>query len=111
MDQRRDMRHRQVKEIPRDAVMVVHGRFVHLTWILEEGVPDARAAAVLERVPLDLVRRRRRPEDEAGREALPGEVAVVAGHGVRAERQGEGEEPMEEQWRKSRHDGAEGSGR
>ena len=69
------MMRRQVKKIPRN-----------LTWVFQEGVPDAGAPAVLERVPLDLVRRRRRPEDEAGREALPGEVAVVAGHAVRAER-------------------------
>lgn len=82
--------------------------FLDLTWILEKCVPDAGAPAVLERVPLHLVRRRRRPEDEAGREGLPGEVAIVTGLAVRAERQGEGDEPMEEQeeqWRRGRHVG------
>jgi hypothetical protein len=32
---------------------------------------------------------------------------VVAGDAVRDERQGEGEEPMEEQWRKGRHGGGQ----
>jgi len=96
-----------------------HASRLDLTWILEEGVPDAGAPSVLQRVPLHLVRRRRRPEDEARREVLPGEVVVLPRLvAMGAERQGEDEEEEEgetveewpeEQWRSSssRHDGGQ----
>jgi hypothetical protein len=82
-----------------------------LTWILEEGVPDAGPAPVPVRVPLHLVRRRRRAEDEPRGEALPVEDVVLPGlhvHAMGAERQGEEEEETveEQQWRSSRHDGS-----
>lgn len=64
-----------------------------LTWKLEEGVPDAGPAAVLEGVALHLVRRRGGAEDEALGEAVPGEVGVPA---VGQERQGEQDERAEE---------------
>lgn len=99
-------------------MLLMHASRLDLTWILEEGVPDAGAPSVLQRVPLHLVRRRRRPEDEAGREVLPGEVVVLPGLvAMGTERQGEDEEEEntveewpEEQWRSSsssRHDGGQ----
>jgi hypothetical protein len=67
---------------------------IYLTWILEESVPDGGASSELSRVALHLVRRRRRPEDEAGREGLPAEVVVAPGlvDIMGAERHGDDEE-------------------
>ena len=50
---------------------------IDLTRLHQEGVPDAGPSAILEGVPLLLVRRRRVAEDEARGERLPREVGLL----------------------------------
>lgn len=64
------------RPIARADIKARNGR-LRFTWDLDEGVPDAGPPAVLERHPLHLVRRRRRPEREPRWERPPAQPARV----------------------------------
>ncbi len=67
------------------AGLVKHGSCklaVHVTWGVDEGVPDGRPAAAGRRHALDLERRRRRPEHEPLGERGPAQPARVVVRGA-----------------------------